>query len=151
MRARTIVVGVDGTPASDEALRWAVREASGTEATVVAVHAWEVPYSLALYTVAPGSSLDEVHLEATARKVLQDALTRAGTEPSGVTVEARLVRGRPDDVVLQAARGADLVVVGASRLGGLGRLLLGSVSRSVMAHAPCPVVIVHEPVAAPAA
>lgn len=144
---RKIVVGVDGSPASDEALRWAMQEARDLGATLVAIHAWSVPYSM--YTL-PGSTVDEGVLEASARAVLTEALARTVSAPP-FALEERVVKGTPEVALVEAAADADLLVVGASHLGVLGRLLLGSVSSAVMHRSPCPVVVVREPAATVAA
>lgn len=135
-----IVVGVDGSPASDEALRWAMAEARQWDATMVAIHAWEIPGSL--YGL-PQSVAAEGALEAAARQLLTDALARTVGGPP-FRLDERTVRGSAETAVLGAAEDADMIVVGASHLGPVGRLLLGSVSSGVAHHARCPVVVVPE-------
>jgi nucleotide-binding universal stress UspA family protein len=140
-----IVVGVDGSPASDEALRWAMTEARQWDATVVAVHAWDVPYTAYATPVA----VDERCIEGAARQVLTEALARTVVAPA-FALDERLVRGAPENVLAAAAADADMLVVGSTHHGALGRLLLGSVSRAVSDRVACPVVVVHAsvPVAA---
>ena len=133
-----IVVGVDGSTASDEALRWAMREARQWDATVVAVHAWDIPYTAYSSPVA----VDEACLEDAARQVLTDALARTVASPP-FALEERLVRGAPEIVLAREAADADTLVVGSSHRGALGRLLVGSVSRAVSDRVACPVVVVH--------
>jgi nucleotide-binding universal stress UspA family protein len=138
---RTIVVGVDGSAASDEALRWAIAEAQQWDGRVVAIHAWDVPYSA--YSV-PGVVIDDDAVEVAAKQLLTDALARAVDGPA-FALEEHVVRGRAAEVLLRAAEDADLVVVGSRHLGAVGRLFLGSVSTAVTHHAPCAVVVVREP------
>jgi nucleotide-binding universal stress UspA family protein len=147
MSAGTIVVGVDGSEASKEALRWAAAEARLRGARLRVVHAWTVPLSIAApepsvlgHPMLPGPSVEEVRaaLAERAERVLDDAV--AGLE--GVEVEPELVEGTPAHALVRAAEGADLVVVGSRGLGGFKGLLLGSVSQQCTHHAPCPVVIV---------
>ena len=141
-----IVVGVDGSPASDEALRWAMEEARRWEATVVAVHAWDVPYT----AYAESLPIDERVVERTAQKVLTDALARTVGSPA-FALDEHLVRGSAENVLAAASQDADLLVVGSSHRGPLGRLLLGSVSRAVSDRVACPVVVVHAVAPVPAA
>lgn len=115
----SIVVGVDGSPASAAALRWALAEAALRRSPVQACHAWLPP---------PGGAADEAGLESAARAVLRDAV--AGTPAAPV-----LVRGMASSVLLDAARHADLLVVGMAGHVGL-------VTRHVVTHAACAVVVV---------
>ena len=138
-----IVVGIDGSDHSRHALEWAIREAAVRHAplTVLAVHQavtgyWGYPL---LY---PGDE-DLVEL---ARKMAQEetdsALEKVGTglRPASVTTQA--VSGLPAEALLQAAEGADMLVVGSRGTGGFKRLLLGSVTTQVTHHAHCPVVVI---------
>ena len=65
-----------------------------------------------------------------------------GTEPS-VRIEQEVLEGHPAQLLVTAAEGADLVVVGSRGHGGFVGMLLGSVSQHVAAHAPCPVLVVR--------
>jgi nucleotide-binding universal stress UspA family protein len=134
-----IVVGADGSPASNAALRWALGEGTARGATVEVVHAWEPP---AIYGPVPGSDpFDPGTLEESAHRLVDDVVGRALAGPAAVDVRRTVVAGGPAAALLDAAKGADLVVVGRRGLGGFGRLLLGSVSEQVVHHAPCPVVV----------
>lgn len=135
-----VVVGIDGSPSSEEALRWALRHAALTGAVVEAVGAWEATPLFA------GPTVIDPTLEAeTARERFGRELRAVlGTDPP-VEVRERLVRGNAADVLLAAAEGADLLVVGSRGHGTFARALLGSVSQRCAMHAPCPVVIVRPP------
>ncbi|MGW1884592.1 universal stress protein [Streptomyces sp. NPDC001970] len=137
--APRVVVGVDGSPSSYGALRWAVRHAALIGATVDAVAAYELPG-------AHGWSAPAVDADFDA-EAAQEGLVREVREVLGDTgetrVHERLVRGNPAEVLLNAAEGAELLVVGCRGRGGFTRMLLGSVSQQVAQHAPCPVVIVR--------
>jgi nucleotide-binding universal stress UspA family protein len=135
-----IVVGVDGSEHARRALRWALDEARLRHATVEAVHAWRWTPAGDLGGLAlPVTALEGVEAAA-ARETLDDALA---AEPAGdVPLERRLVSGAAAHALLDAAKGADLLVVGSRGHGGFTGLLLGSVSQQVSHHAPCPVVIV---------
>ena len=136
-----IVVGVDGSDVALRALRWAADEARVRGATLEVVHAWELP-SL----VAPpftGVSLEPGLFEDAGRSVLDAAVEAVGVD-DGLKIDPRLVRGGAARVILEAAEGADLVVIGSRGLGGFAGLLLGSVSHQVVHHATCPTVVVPQ-------
>ena len=137
-----IVVGVDGSAPADAALAFAREEARLRQATLVAVTAWHEPYVAP--TVAPIGP-DPGLLADAARSTLADALRGAGLDAAGDDVERVVERGGPAEVLLRAAEGADLLVVGSRGRGGFTGLLLGSVSQQVVHHARCPVVVVPLP------
>jgi nucleotide-binding universal stress UspA family protein len=139
-QARGITVGVDGTPASDAALEFAAAEAKRTGQTLRAVHAWQEPpvwMDAQMPDVQYLRSLEEMHSQ-----ILEDSLTDLPKRHPDVSVDRLLVRGPAFRVVLEAAETAALVVVGNHGLRGLKRLLLGSVSHSVIVDAVCPTVVV---------
>jgi nucleotide-binding universal stress UspA family protein len=138
---RRIVVGVDGSPASAKALDWALAQAETTGATVEAVQAWEVPvmYGTGMMVLPGGEEFDEA-----AKRSLESAVARATEVRPGVPVEARTVAGHPAKTLLDAAEGADLLVVGSRGHGGFVGTLVGSVSQYCVAHATCPVVVVRD-------
>ena len=140
--AGTVVVGVDGSGPSDAALTWAIDEARSRHADLAIVHAWSYPYTADVAGMA-ASVAEDPALLASAQSVLDDAAARAAGAclPS---VTTSLVHGTPARVLLQAARDADLLVVGTRGRGGFAGLLLGSVSEQCVHHAPCPVVVVPE-------
>jgi nucleotide-binding universal stress UspA family protein len=135
------VVGVDGSEDGRRALRWAVDEARVRGCTLEAVHAWQPPF-LAGYPLDPLAP-DTGEVEAAARTVMERALEDAGVDAAGLArpAERTLRRARPAPALLEAAEGADLVVVGSRGAGGFRGLLVGSVSLQVARHAPCPVVV----------
>jgi nucleotide-binding universal stress UspA family protein len=75
--------------------------------------------------------------------MLTDTLNELGIEPP-VTVRATVAEGHPADVLVRAARGADLLVVGSRGHGGFAGSLLGSVSQYCVHHAACPVLVVRD-------
>ena len=143
-----IVVGVDGSDGSVAALTWAVEEARRREATVAAALAWQDPYTL----VGPAPPIwvageDLRRLE----NLLQSAVDRARGVPSESAPEpmvqvTQLVRsGRPVDVLLEAAVGAAMLVVGSRGRSPLQGAMLGSVSHRLAQAAQLPVVVVPPP------
>jgi len=134
-----ITVGVDASEDSVRALRWAIDEARLRDAELELVHAYPSPELVALPAVVTLPSDEE--LKSGADAVIDDAL--AAVDDAGEVTIIRTVRsGGAASVLCEAAEGADLLVVGARGLGGFRGLLLGSVSHQVVAHAPCPVVVV---------
>ncbi|MGO9221204.1 MAG: universal stress protein [Streptosporangiaceae bacterium] len=138
-----IVAGVDGSPSSLAALRWAVQQAGLTGANVDAVIAWHYPVLAVPVGPAPAAMLDTADFEKAADEVLTDAISAAVESSSDVRVRAQVKEGNAAQVLLDAAQGADLLVVGSRGHGGFAEALLGSVSQHCVHHAPCAVVIVR--------
>jgi nucleotide-binding universal stress UspA family protein len=141
---RRIVVGVDGSETSRHALRWAAEEARSHGSQLHVVHAWEVRAPAVPVGVGAGrraAQTEGQHDEAS--KLVADVVREElGEAPPG-DVRTSIGRGAAAGVLLDAARDADLLVVGSRGIGGFRGLLLGSVSSKMAAHAPCPVVIVR--------
>lgn len=135
-----IVVGVDGSPASTGALTWAVRQASLTGAVVEAVTAWQFPAMYGEYTIDAGTDW-----QANAQTI-QDMAVKETLGDEATALVRRVVQGHSARVLLDAAVGAELLVVGSRGHGGFTGMLLGSVSEQVVAHAPCAVVVIRAPV-----
>lgn len=146
-RQPRIVVGVDGSESSKAALRWAIGQAKLTGAVVDAVTAWHIPpgYGLA---PTPGDVFD---FGTNAKGILTEALAEVSTLAPDVTVRPQIAEGHAADVLLRAARGADLLVIGSRGHGGFTSALLGSVSLYCVIHARCPVLVMHDLHAAPEA
>jgi nucleotide-binding universal stress UspA family protein len=142
-KAPRIVVGVDGSPPSLAALRWAVRQAGLTGATVDAVAGWQYPAVVAGYGWAPVMPAENIDFGEIAEKTLADAISQTLDPSSDVRVSARVEEGNAARVLLDVAAGADLLVVGSRGHGGFAGALLGSVSQHCVQHSPCPVVIIH--------
>jgi nucleotide-binding universal stress UspA family protein len=133
-----IVVGVDASDHAKRALAWALGEARLREAELELVHAVHQPDIAAMPAVLPMPSHEE--LVAVGETLLDELL--AEVDVTGVKVSRTVRSGGAAGVLCQAARDADLAVVGARGLGGFRGLLLGSVTQQVVAHASCPVVVV---------
>ena len=137
-----IVVGVDGSPASQGALEWAVGQGALTGAVVEAVTAWHFPATYGGYPIVAETDWDSN------AKTIQDVAVKEALGDEATSLVRRVARGHPVTVLLDEAVGADLLVVGSRGHGGFTGMLLGSVSEHVVAHAPCAVVVVRSPVAA---
>lgn len=143
---RRYVVGVDGSAASIEALRWAVTEARAHGGVVRAVLVWELPYTGLATSMAQGpyGLPDTTIIEQEAALRLQSCIEAVG-DMSPVEVHAEVLEGQPAAVLRELSHEADLVVVGSRGHGGFTALLLGSVSAQVVRHAHCSVVVIRPP------
>jgi nucleotide-binding universal stress UspA family protein len=139
-----IVAGVDGSASSLAALRWAVRQAELTGATVEAVIAWRYPVLPVPVGPAPVAVIDPAGFEKAADKTVAEAIGAVAGSGSNVQVSAQIREGNAAQVLIDAAAGADLLVVGSRGHGGFTEALLGSVSQHCVHHAPCPVVILRD-------
>jgi nucleotide-binding universal stress UspA family protein len=135
---RRIVVGVDGSQSGALALEWAIQEARRLPAVVDVVTAWTFPM---VEGYAMEHSVDEA--EEGAREVVESAMSQVTQEAPDVVVRGETADGEAGPVLVDAARGADLLVVGSRKLGGFERMFLGSVSAYCGRHAPCSVIIVR--------
>jgi nucleotide-binding universal stress UspA family protein len=139
----TIVVGVDGSSGSGQALRFAVEEARLRGARLRVVTAWHFP-PLA-YSGGYVPPLDRREFEQSATAVGEKALAEVARDIDGLDVAHVAAEGQAAHVLLDEAEDAELLVVGSRGHGGFTGLLLGSVSQQCAHHARCPVVIVNEP------
>jgi nucleotide-binding universal stress UspA family protein len=141
----TIIVGIDGSPVSRQVLTWAIAEGRLREMAVCAVYAWQgTPESIAggiFGTRVSDTPLELGELQKHAERRLADAV--AGLVEEG-TVELRAVRGNAAEVLVEASRDADLLVVGSRGHGGFTSALIGSVSQACTHHAECPVVVIRD-------
>jgi nucleotide-binding universal stress UspA family protein len=139
-----IVVGVDGSTGSQQALEWAAREAALRKAalTVLTVH----PVMASAWTGLPVTYPADAEAVAAARKAAEEETARiigeAGHDrPALVTITA--VNGIVAEELIAASGDADLLVVGSRGAGGFASLRVGSVSSQVVNYAHCPVVVVR--------
>ncbi|WP_458248536.1 universal stress protein [Streptomyces sp. MAI_2237] len=133
-----IVVGVDGSDASRAALRWAARQAGLTGAALRIVQAWRLPATYGMPADYSGGDFEKQARESLARTV-EETL---GEHPE-IPADLEVVEGHPAAVLTEAARAADLLVVGSHGHGAFTGMLLGSVSHHCVHHAVCPVLVVR--------
>jgi nucleotide-binding universal stress UspA family protein len=146
-----IVVGVDGSPASQQALAWAIGQAELTGAAVEAVIAWHNPLVVGGMPVGPVAVLQESDFGKFAATTLSQTISDIVGANVRVSVTPVVQEGNAAQVLIDAADGADLLVLGSRGYGGFVEALLGSVSQHCVHHARCPVVIIrgeHQPGAA---
>lgn len=137
-KPNSIVVGVDGSDASIEALREAQKLALALGLEVDATAYWEYPQMYAGYVAIGIEGFEE-----RAGQILNEALEKAFGPVLPGNVNARLVRGLARPSLIEASNHASMIVVGSRGHGGFAGLLLGSVSSALVAHAHCPVLVVH--------
>ena len=137
---RHVVVGVDGSATSQAALRWAAREAAARSTELVVVHTWSRPW-LAEWAFEEHAPLFAA-LRGEADEVVERMLADAAGDLAGVEVRAQVGEGGAARRLLEAAATAGVVVIGSRGLGSVAGAVFGSVSRQVVHHAPCPVVVV---------
>jgi nucleotide-binding universal stress UspA family protein len=140
---RSIVVGVDGSPSSQLALRWAVDRAGQTGQPVHAVIAWDYPVMAGIPVNYGIGQVDAGDWAGNSREILDETIRQTLTADEMARVEQHVVHGHPAKVLQEAAADADLLVVGCRGHGGFAGMLLGSVSQHLIAHAPCPVTVVR--------
>ena len=133
-----IVVGVDGSVESVEALRRAAELAVKFGSTVVVISVWHYPVS---YTGIPAGWKPDRDAQEVADEVADQVFGL--NWPEWLTTDIR--SGAPAQVLVEESRSSDLLVVGSRGRGGFIGLLLGSVSSQCAEHAACPVLIVHSP------
>jgi nucleotide-binding universal stress UspA family protein len=146
MTDHRIVVGVDGSDGGRRALRWAIHEAASRGGTVQAVMSWRWDTDEETAGGLAGPALTgEGDGRGRAERTLRDEIadtTGAVPATAAVPVAASVVEGRAVDVLCEAARDADLLVLGSHGHDRMYRTVLGSVAQEVVEAAPCPVVVI---------
>lgn len=138
-----IVVGVDGSPNSERALDWAMRQAAALHASLAVITVHEVPKSYwgGIPVVGPADEALLGKLRQAAEEMTHKAAGRLGdAQPASIAVRA--VNGFVVKELVDASHDADMLVLGARSHSGLARLLLGSGNSEIVQSSACPVVIV---------
>ena len=136
VRGGRVVVGVDGSARSLRAMRWAAGEAVARHSRLDVVHAWRLPVMTDWPMMMPDLSV----MEEGGRAILDTALADPALE--GLRVRPHLSNQSAARAVIELAADAGLVVVGTRGLGRITGALMGSVSRQLLHHSPCPVVVI---------
>lgn len=134
-----IVVGVDGSDCSKDALRWAAQQAELTGATVDAIAAWKFPVFYGWAPVDP-EDLDFLRF---AEQALAHAVDEVFGPDRPAWLSTRVIEGHAAQVLVEASADADMLVVGSHGYGGFAGALLGSVSSYCVHHARCPVIVIR--------
>ncbi|QQS25100.1 MAG: universal stress protein [Actinomycetota bacterium] len=136
----TWIVGVDGSDNARHAAEWAIDQAVGRDVRIVVLATWTLPIvpmgAMSSMAVLP----DWSDLESELRRSTEALATKLSRD--GVEVEARIAQGSAADVLIEASREADLLVVGARGLGRVTGLVLGSVSQRCVSHSVAPVAVI---------
>jgi len=132
-----IVVGVDGSDSSLQALQWAAQQAVLTGATLEAVITWEWPATFGWAVPLP----PDYDPGKDARKLLDQSLEPVRSAHPDLKVLTTVAEGHPSPKLLAASKGAELLVVGSRGHGEFAGMLIGSVSEHCAAHADCPVLV----------
>jgi nucleotide-binding universal stress UspA family protein len=149
--AAVIVVGVDGSETSRDAVRWALSQAALTGAELRAVSSWRWPNYLT--RLPPGANLAEETAQVL-DEVLAGVLAEYPAAAATVTVTKHVVEGPAGPALLTQSHGATLLVVGARGRAAFPGMLLGSVAEYCVREGTCPVVVVRAadpPLSEPAA
>jgi nucleotide-binding universal stress UspA family protein len=138
-----IVVGNDGSAASEPALRWALDQARAVGGRVQVMRGWSMSTAPTPKTQTFGHIPPMEDFEAAVLEELQADVASVVADYALVEIEYAANHCPPANALLIAAAHADLVVVGARGRGGFRGLTLGAVSDQLSRHSPCPVVIVR--------
>lgn len=138
-----VVVAVDGSPASDNAVRWAANTAAKRGVALRLASSYTMPQFLYAEGMVPPQELYDDLQRETMQKV-DDARELALEVAPDLRIGHAVAEGSPIDMLLEMSRDAGMVVTGSRGLGGLSGVVLGSVSAAVVSHAHCPVVVVRE-------
>ncbi|QBF46833.1 universal stress protein [Janibacter limosus] len=142
--ADAVVAAVDGSHRDAAVIEWAGAEAVALSAPLHLVHAVDLGTPLSAYgeLLTSPEIVDRVEQESV--RVVTEARATAEAARPGLAVTTALPTGSPSGALLAAAEGARVLVVGSARKNRAERIVLGTTSMSVVAHAPCPVVLVPE-------
>lgn len=142
------IVGIDGSEAAVDALRWAVGHAADRDVEITALGAFHVPAIMSVFTAKRGFGVDEIGLAATAGHDVDVAIESAGgADASGGRVQPSVVEGQAQHALVDASVDAALLVLGRTGSGELRQHLLGSVSQYCVTHSHAPVAVVPDDLA----
>ena len=135
-----VLVGVDGSESSVKALQEARRMAEALQVPLEAIAVWQDTHSMYDFYASESGWTPEKQIE----QLLKDAVDAAFGADKPVNLILTMLRGNsPSRLMIRYSAGAEMLVLGSRGHGGFSGLLLGSVSTACVAHAQCPVLIVH--------
>ncbi|WP_158894862.1 universal stress protein [Amycolatopsis anabasis] len=135
-----VVVGVDGSPASDAAIGYAFEAADDRGAPLIAVHAWNDIVADAAWSM-PSLKLDRHAIQAAEEERLHERMNGWREKYSDVRVYLEVIADRPSHALLARGETAQLIVVGSRGRGRFAGAALGSTTRALLHHAVCPVAV----------
>lgn len=136
-----VVVGVDGSEPSKQALRWAAFVAATTGATVDAIATWRLNgFTTGQRLMDNPGSFDQ---SGEVAKMLADTIAEVFGDNPPADLNSLVEEGNAAKVLVEASRNANMLIVGSRGRGGFVGLMLGSVSTACSAHSACPVMVIH--------
>ena len=139
----TVVVGVDGSPASEGAVAYAAHTAASRGIPLTVVSTYSIPAALFAEGMVPPQQVYE-DLERECHPTVDKAVERARSVAPDLEVRTAILEGNPAHVLIELSRTARLLVLGSRGLGGIKGMVLGSVSAAVASHGYCPIVVTRE-------
>ena len=136
-----IVVGVDGSPQAEIALRAAIVEAKAWGAELIAVTGVPLGQGAGMLSWLP-AAIDREQVLADVTEGLNVVIDRALVDHPGFSVRRHVLDGSGAELLTEFSTATDLIIVGSRGRGGFAGLLLGSTSQAVLHHASCPVMVV---------
>lgn len=138
-----VVVAVDGSDASKNAVRWAANTAMKRGIPLRLASSYTMPQFLYAEGMVPPKELFE-DLQAETLEKIEEARALAHEVAPEIKIGHTVAEGSPIDMLLEMSHGVTMIVMGSRGMGGLSGMVMGSVSASVVSHANCPVVVVRE-------
>ena len=138
-----VVVAVDGSDASKNAVRWAANTAMKRGIPLRIASSYTVPQFLYAEGMVPPKELFD-DLQAETLEKIEDARAIAHEVAPEIKIGHTVAEGSPIDMLLEMSKDVTMIVMGSRGMGGLSGMVMGSVSSSVVSHASCPVVVVRE-------
>lgn len=138
-----VVVAVDGSEASKNAVRWAANTAMKRGIPLRIASSYTVPQFLYAEGMVPPKDLFD-DLQAETLEKIEEARAVAHEVAPEIKIGHTIAEGSPIDMLLELSKGVTMIVMGSRGMGGLSGMVMGSVSSSVVSHASCPVVVVRE-------
>jgi nucleotide-binding universal stress UspA family protein len=142
-RTPVVVVGVDGSDNSSDAVRWAMGQATLIGGSLRAVATWRWPTWLIRLPPGADVRVDPARIPAETSRILTEALDEVRAEYPDVPITEHVVEGPPGPALISQSGDADLLVVGARGRAAYPGMLLGSVAEHCVRNAPCPVVVIR--------
>ncbi|QGU05764.1 universal stress protein [Corynebacterium comes] len=138
-----VVVAVDGSPASHNAVRWAANTANKRGIPLRLASSYTMPQFLYAEGMVPPQELFD-DLQAETMEKIDEARAVAHEVAPEIKIGHTIAEGSPIDMLLDMSHDVTMIVMGSRGLGGLSGMVMGSVSAAVVSHASCPVVVVRE-------